>query len=172
MAVSDAVLTQILAQLDALQVSQQTLQAKVCFFFHLQSQQHSHPPFHLAYFKLDAISKPLDVEPSHAPSTPSSAVQPTPLASLAPVSKASLSSSAPRVCTPDLKGPVGATEREREKLLYPGRVNLTSTFVFNMSPCTRKKQRISLLKTPLQNAGSLNGSSRDESCSLLSVYLM
>jgi hypothetical protein len=39
--------------------------------------------------------------------------------------KASLSSAAPTVGTPKAKI-IGGTDKEREKLLYPGRVNLTS----------------------------------------------
>ncbi|KAG6877273.1 Uracil-regulated protein 1 [Termitomyces sp. T159_Od127] len=95
MSTSDAVLTQILAQLNTLQLQQQTIQAK-----------------------LDAISTasqgstPLEPSHSRAPS------KDLPLAS----PKSSLTSSELRIGSP----PARTTDKEREKLLYPGRVNLTT----------------------------------------------
>ncbi|KAG6840447.1 hypothetical protein C0991_006623 [Blastosporella zonata] len=106
MPATDAVLTQILAQLDAMQIQQQTMQAK-----------------------LDAISSAnkahvVPLEPTHGRSTSTDHIlssSPIPISTV----KASLASAEPHVGTPPLR----ASDREREKLLYPGRVNLTSKHV-------------------------------------------
>ncbi|KAG6908207.1 Uracil-regulated protein 1 [Tephrocybe rancida] len=103
MPASDAVLTQILAQLDAMQVQQQVMQAK-----------------------LDAVSGATKapvapLEPTHSRSSSMDHIPPSSPISISNV-KASLASADPHVGTP-LKR---ATDKEREKLLYPGRVNLTT----------------------------------------------
>ncbi|KAG5652228.1 hypothetical protein H0H81_005770 [Sphagnurus paluster] len=106
MSVSDAVLTQILAQLNALQVSQQTMQAK-----------------------LDAMTgatkKPVDSKLTHGRSTSNVSVSSDVPTSPVDVPKVSLASADPHVGSPSPRA-VGATDKEREKLLYPGRVNLTT----------------------------------------------
>ncbi|KII86729.1 hypothetical protein PLICRDRAFT_43380 [Plicaturopsis crispa FD-325 SS-3] len=97
-AATDAVLTQILAQLSALQISQQTLEAKLDALTTVSS-----PPL----VPVTAISKqsPLPTTLSLSPSTSTQA-----LASM-----------------PGRTEPTGAPpDKEREKLLYPGRVNLTT----------------------------------------------
>ncbi|TFK65709.1 hypothetical protein BDN72DRAFT_919974 [Pluteus cervinus] len=107
MPVSDAVLTQILAQLEALQVSQQTMQAK-----------------------LDALTAnksetPLEPVKVNSEQSGSGATIPTaPPPRDVPV-KVSLASAAPAVESPASR-PLGGNDKEREKLLYPGRVNLTT----------------------------------------------
>ncbi|KAG6899802.1 hypothetical protein C0995_004916 [Termitomyces sp. Mi166 len=83
MSTSDGVLTQILAQLNALQVQQQTMQAK-----------------------LDALSDGSTPRPSSSPIS----------------MKASLASAEAAVGAP----PARSGDKEREKVLYPGRVNLTT----------------------------------------------
>ncbi|EIW74575.1 hypothetical protein CONPUDRAFT_67330 [Coniophora puteana RWD-64-598 SS2] len=105
---SDAALTQILAQLNALQVSQQTLQAKI-----------------------DALTAAKDNAP--VPMTPPShndAIPDSPSRSLSSFAgspsstpnKISLASSTPVVGTP----PLQSDDKERERALYPGRVLLTT----------------------------------------------
>jgi hypothetical protein len=129
MSVSDAVLTQILAQLNALQVSQQTMQAKVRL---ITSEFRWIMTFHAPLDQLDSISK--SSSSAHTPSSGRSisggregpqeggiASEPT-----SPLTRA-LSPSTPPVGAPaEVRGPTGATDKEREKLLYPGRVLLTS----------------------------------------------
>ncbi|KAF8901947.1 cyclohydrolase [Mucidula mucida] len=101
-AASEAVLTQILAQLETLQVSQQTLQAK-----------------------LDAMTenkgRPMSVSP---PATPERRGIPIPGTSptVHESFKASLASASPAT-SPTSSTP---SDKERERLLYPGRVNLTT----------------------------------------------
>ncbi|RDB16228.1 Uracil-regulated protein 1 [Hypsizygus marmoreus] len=102
MPVSDAILTQILAQLDAMQVSQQTIQAK------LDSLTGATTPLE---------PKPRSVSVSSEPSTPPD--------TQVGIVKASLVSAALRVEVPTPRT-TAAAEKEREKLLYPGRVNLTT----------------------------------------------
>ncbi|OCH85190.1 hypothetical protein OBBRIDRAFT_798413 [Obba rivulosa] len=111
MSLSDAVLTQILVQLEALQVGQQTLQAK-----------------------LDALTNP--VSPSASPrrngtsisgqsvdgALPGVAPGPTAISPPSPVSSTSIASTAASNATSDKT----ISDREREKLLYPGRVLLTT----------------------------------------------
>lgn len=101
MPVSDAVLTQILARLEALQVSQQAMQAK-----------------------LDNLNVPAPLVPispeAHRAATSSPA--PAPTTSLPPVAS-SPPSNAP---IPARVALASLTDKEREKLLYPGRVNLTT----------------------------------------------
>ncbi|KAG6809978.1 Uracil-regulated protein 1 [Tricholoma furcatifolium] len=104
MAASDAVLRQILAQLSTMQVQQQTMQAK-----------------------LDALSNvskgPVTpLEPAHARTPSTDHVASSSPIPISPV-KASLVSADLHVGSPPLKT---ASDREREKLLYPGRVNLTT----------------------------------------------
>lgn len=108
---SDAVLTQILAQLQALQVSQQTLQAQVCrdYLEIIKTTQRS---------QLDVIAA--SKNPVSPLTSPERRVIPIP--SSPESSKASLASATP---VTSIMGET-ATDKEREKLLYPGRVNLTS----------------------------------------------
>ncbi|KAI1794926.1 GTP cyclohydrolase N terminal-domain-containing protein [Ganoderma leucocontextum] len=105
---SDAILTQILTQLQALQVSQQTLQAKV-----------------------DALSN------KDATSTPSSPVsRGTPILGVRQAAGAVLSTEGPTVSprnnivslstSPAVSSPLQEKEKERERLLYPSRVLLTT----------------------------------------------
>ncbi|KAF6755016.1 cyclohydrolase [Ephemerocybe angulata] len=100
MPVSDAVLTQILQQLEALQVSQQALQAKLD---------------NLGATPLEPTSpKPLTT--TALPTSPSSTPAPAALSTSPP-------SSTP---VPARVALASLTDKEREKLLYPGRVNLTT----------------------------------------------
>ncbi|KAJ6513204.1 GTP cyclohydrolase N terminal-domain-containing protein [Mycena sanguinolenta] len=108
---SDALLLKILTQLDAMQIQQQTMQAQ-----------------------LDALSAPHRRDFSHAPV----AASPSPLGSSRPIAIPSSRSAIPEVGTsPPLSGTpssmphhalsgVTSTEKERERILYPGRVNLTT----------------------------------------------
>ncbi|KAF8206368.1 GTP cyclohydrolase N terminal-domain-containing protein [Mycena galopus ATCC 62051] len=103
---SDALLRKILTQLDAMQIQQQTMQAQ-----------------------LDALSSPVRRDSPHANSLDSS----RPIA--IPTARSSISelgtSPPPLSGTPSsmphhaLSG-VTPTEKERERILYPGRVNLTT----------------------------------------------
>ncbi|CAA7262746.1 unnamed protein product [Cyclocybe aegerita] len=113
MPVSEAILTQILAQLETMQVAQQTMQAKLD--------------------SLSAGARPSSpLEPKALLPMPSTPPRPTSIsAASSPVSKqkaldeerkAGLASSSPNTSTP----PKVLTDKEREKLLYPGRVNLTT----------------------------------------------
>ncbi|KDR71226.1 hypothetical protein GALMADRAFT_75184 [Galerina marginata CBS 339.88] len=120
MPVSDAILTQILGQLEAMQVAQQTMQAK-----------------------LDALSlektatSPLEPKPMQGIpnlSTPSPAPSLGVATTVVNGDTQQLPSPAPEphrtalVSSPPATGPKKAalTDKEREKLLYPGRVNLTT----------------------------------------------
>jgi TolA-binding protein len=126
MTVSDAILTQLLAQLNALQVSQQTMQAKVRIDQQLRSRSD------VVNFQLDSIA---NQKQTSAPASPpsglktqapegltSSGTSGTPEVPSPLVLKAALSSSAPEV----VSRPIPTTDKERERLLYPGRINLTS----------------------------------------------
>ncbi|KAF8169392.1 cyclohydrolase [Pholiota molesta] len=98
MPVSDAILTQILGQLEAMQVAQQTMQAK-----------------------LDALS--VTATPLEPPPTPTKATAAaSPPATPTKAARTTLASAEPAVGAP--AAPL--TDKEREKLLYPGRVNLTT----------------------------------------------
>ncbi|KJA16347.1 hypothetical protein HYPSUDRAFT_47456 [Hypholoma sublateritium FD-334 SS-4] len=106
MTVSDAILTQILGQLEAMQVAQQTMQAK-----------------------LDALGvKDTPLEP---PSTPTKARAPHPVEGISPQSSVAASPKGFQAALASAS-PAGTsrvaplTDKEREKLLYPGRVNLTT----------------------------------------------
>ncbi|KAF8985128.1 GTP cyclohydrolase N terminal-domain-containing protein [Cyathus striatus] len=103
MPVSDAVLTQILAQLEAMQVSQQAMQAKLD---------------ELALTKTGETPLEPRPIPPHALSGSADSVSPP-----VGVSPTSLSPPAPSVLASQ-GNPL--TDKEREKLLYPGRVNLTT----------------------------------------------
>jgi hypothetical protein len=138
MALSDAILTQILAQLNALQVSQQTLQAKVRILDAVSTD----PFFDIAKFQLDAIANQQPTGSPHPglksqPLAEASTTQiapsvSTPQADLpSPLSlKATLSSAAPEV----VNRPTQTNDKERERLLYPGRINLTSEQAFTILP--------------------------------------
>jgi len=119
MASTDAVLTQILSQLQVLQVAQQTMQAKVRSTF-------TYSPIYSApfWYQLDVLSTqgkpPLEPIAILPPTSPPRSVYPQLESS--PPSQPSLASSTPSsVPKQDL-----LSDKEREKLLYPGRVNLTS----------------------------------------------
>ncbi|KAJ7126946.1 GTP cyclohydrolase N terminal-domain-containing protein [Mycena epipterygia] len=110
MSSSDAVLTQILKQLDEMQIQQQTMQAK-----------------------LDALGG----RPEAAPPSTSQPSTSRPIAIPARSTSSDLGTSPPLVGSPSMSGTASsmphhtlsgatATERERERLLYPGRVNLTT----------------------------------------------
>ncbi|KAF8151311.1 GTP cyclohydrolase N terminal-domain-containing protein [Crassisporium funariophilum] len=117
MPVSEAILTQILAQLDALQVSQQTMQAKLDAF---SAQGLNSPLEPKPIVGLPALASPTPAtSPKVTPTPTTSAAAPTtatraPLASASPTLNDAKSSAVP------------LTDKEREKLLYPGRVNLTT----------------------------------------------
>ncbi|KAF8808776.1 cyclohydrolase [Phlegmacium glaucopus] len=100
MPVSDAILTQILAQLEAIQLSQQTLQAK------------------LDGLSTNGQTSPLEPTPMQAiiSSSPPKGSNPIPSLRIA---------SAPPTVNP-ISRPGVMTDKEREKLLYPGRINLTT----------------------------------------------
>ncbi|KAK0238188.1 GTP cyclohydrolase N terminal-domain-containing protein, partial [Armillaria nabsnona] len=98
---SEAVLTQILAQLQALQVSQQTLQAK--------------------YYTVNQLDAVADGNPK--PLTPERRSIPIPGVSTSP-SISDIASKSPLSSSPTSSRTT--TDREREKALYPGRVNLTT----------------------------------------------
>ncbi|KAF9473820.1 cyclohydrolase [Pholiota conissans] len=113
MSVSDAILTQILGQLETMQVAQQTMQAK-----------------------LDALSaKSTPLEPPSTP-TKATAVAVSPPTSPTHVHAHSQAHSHghghgphSHTLSSGAAGSAGAaplTDKEREKLLYPGRVNLTT----------------------------------------------
>ncbi|KAF9529594.1 GTP cyclohydrolase N terminal-domain-containing protein [Crepidotus variabilis] len=98
---SDAVLTQILAQLQALQVSQQTMQAKIDALT---------PPG-------KTPTTPLEPKAVLPPSTPTRTSASGTPSSPPPATSSSAATSVPGK---------PLTDKEREKLLYPGRVNLTT----------------------------------------------
>ncbi|GLB38828.1 putative GTP cyclohydrolase N terminal [Lyophyllum shimeji] len=110
MPVSDAILTQILAQLDALQVSQQTMQAKLDSITGVQK----------------STVTPLEPKaPTHGRSESVTSVTSDALASPTEAPKAALASAEPGVAPPPSRI-AGSGDKERERLLYPGRVNLTT----------------------------------------------
>ncbi|KAF8964569.1 GTP cyclohydrolase N terminal-domain-containing protein [Flammula alnicola] len=125
MPVSDAILTQILGQLEAMQVAQQTMQAKLDSL-NIQNV----PTSPLEPTPVQGI--PTLATPS-APFTPTKSTTPSGI-SLPPASggitvsppstplRATLASAPPAVGR--MTGSL--TDKEREKLLYPGRVNLTT----------------------------------------------
>ena len=78
-------------------------------------------------------SSPLVPKPEPVHSRNSSVDAPTISPPVPAPVKVSLSSAAPPVGTP-LSAAVGATDKEREKLLYPGRVNLTSELFIQLVP--------------------------------------
>ncbi|KXN84034.1 Uracil-regulated protein 1 [Leucoagaricus sp. SymC.cos] len=102
-----AVLTQILAQLEAMQLNQQAIQAK-----------------------LDTLpgkpgTTPLDPTP-RSPTSPTADKSPEKPANqelVSPLAKVPLAGSTSGPSAPQMKS---LTDKEREKLLYPGRVNLTT----------------------------------------------
>ncbi|KAJ7494793.1 cyclohydrolase [Mycena galericulata] len=108
MSSSDAVLTQILKQLDAMQIQQQTMQAK-----------------------LDALTAS-DVRPAPSTSPPLSTSRPVAIPTRSVTVEMGVSPPTNGAATPSSSMPhhtltsATATEKERERLLYPGRVNLTT----------------------------------------------
>ncbi|KAF8125121.1 GTP cyclohydrolase N terminal-domain-containing protein [Boletus edulis] len=110
--INDAVLDQILAQLNALQVSQETLQAK------LDALTTSPPP----HSPQGANGIPIPGRSGHecigSPSSSNLLLSPS-----TPLSRAHLVSSTPPTSTP-LDHPL--IDKEREKALYPGRVVLAT----------------------------------------------
>ncbi|THG98348.1 hypothetical protein EW026_g3819 [Hermanssonia centrifuga] len=107
MATSDAVLTQILAQLESLQTSQQAMQAKLDNMVQLPASSSSSPPLSP---QKGGIPIPRETSP---PATPISSV--TNASILATVSGGASATSDKQL-----------TDKEREKLLYPSRVMLTT----------------------------------------------
>jgi len=116
MPVSEAILTQILTQLEALQVSQQTLQAKLDAL--TSSSKSSN---HVASLSGSPSATPprFGVEIPHA-STPS-----VPMPNLN-LSSPTLSSSTPSLPDRQIPSLDKDKEKEREKALYPSRVVLTT----------------------------------------------
>ena len=119
MSSSDLALVQILARLDALQVAQQTMQAKVTLqLLRLHNQ--------LIPIQLDSLTSqdkapmsPLEPKAVLLPASPPHRIQP-------PIAQGSPLPPALATLPVSMQGPV--SDKEREKVLYPGRVNLTSTF--------------------------------------------
>ncbi|KAJ7756483.1 cyclohydrolase [Mycena maculata] len=109
MSSSDAALTQILKQLDTMQIQQQTMQAKLDALGSRDTQSPvptaSHPP--------SSSSKPITI-PARSASVE--------IGTSPPRSRSATPSSMPHHT---LNGATAA-EKERERLLYPGRVNLTT----------------------------------------------
>jgi hypothetical protein len=134
---NDAVLVQILAQLNALQVSQQTLQAKVTPPFFADVSCHNTHCIHIhMVLKLDALATPsppqsprrdgISIPGRNGPESLGSPSSSNLLLSPSPsLTRAHLASSTPPTSTPS-DHPL--TDREREKALYPGRVILASEF--------------------------------------------
>ena len=138
---NDAVLVQILAQLNALQVSQQTLQAKVTppFFANNVSGHNRTHCIHIhVVLKLDALTTPsppqspqrrgdgIPIMGRNGPESLGSPASSNLLLSPSPsLTRPHLVSSTPPTSTPP-DHPL--TDREREKALYPGRVVLASEF--------------------------------------------
>jgi hypothetical protein len=118
MPVTNAMLTQILAQLQTIQLSQQAMQAKVRYRIRPSSFNGSHPELQLDALSTAEQTSPLEPK-AIIPSSP-------PIVSI-PVPSSSTTRIAPLVpnSTPGV-----ITDKEREKLLYPGRVNLTSEYFF------------------------------------------
>ncbi|KAI9568441.1 GTP cyclohydrolase N terminal-domain-containing protein [Boletus coccyginus] len=110
---NDAVLVQILAQLNALQVSQQTLQAKFDAFATPSSLSSPSSPQRGDAISVSGCNGP---ESLGSPSSSNLLLSPSPR-------KAHLVSSAPPTSTPPDRP---LTDREREKALYPGRVVLAT----------------------------------------------
>ncbi|KIK00910.1 hypothetical protein K443DRAFT_132516 [Laccaria amethystina LaAM-08-1] len=106
---SDSILTQILAQLHSLQVSQQAMQAKLDA---ISGEKGSTPLEPKTSTHVRSVSDAQSV--SSIPSSPTSPI----------AQRAVLASATPRTASTPLSAPL--TEKEREKLLYPGRVNLTT----------------------------------------------
>ncbi|EED81505.1 predicted protein [Postia placenta Mad-698-R] len=109
--ISDALLTQILGQLEALQVSQQALQAK------LDALAHPASPVSSPQYNTIAI-------PTHHPDSSLSSIAPTAISPSGPLSHGQSTTSTSAVGTGSDNGVIG--DKERERLLYPGRVLLTN----------------------------------------------
>lgn len=131
-AISDAVLTQILNQLQSLQVSQQTLQAKVCVDVKLMPSTLSFDL--IRCFQLDSltlsanggvVASPPQSPPRDVIPIPGQSQGDTPSGSTPPSSFTTASAlSAMAAPSNDADKPI--SDKEREKILYPGRVLLTS----------------------------------------------
>ncbi|KAJ8469267.1 hypothetical protein ONZ45_g16945 [Pleurotus djamor] len=109
---SDAALTQILAQLQAIQVSQQTMQAKLDALEQSSGHGHHHHHQHHERPGVAIHQRSISVESTPVGSPPDS--KPVPLAT---------------TITPAAEPPKSTatlSDKEREKLLYPGRVHLTT----------------------------------------------
>ncbi|KAF8712012.1 hypothetical protein AX14_013162 [Amanita brunnescens Koide BX004] len=125
MPVSDAVLTQILAQLEAMQIQQQTMQAKLDAIA-LSSK-------HRTLLEPKVVQSEADLSSPGSPTSPVSPASSSPSILSATKPAASVTDT-PRV--PGLSYSVpyvgrsysspATSEKEREKLLYPGRVNLST----------------------------------------------
>ncbi|KAJ7104100.1 cyclohydrolase [Mycena belliarum] len=110
---SDAVLTQILKQLDAMQVQQQTMQAKLDALSPQPARPEPPPP---------SSSRPIAI-PAARSTSAELGTSPTP--SVGSPSVGVMSGTASSMPHHTLTSAT-ATEKERERLLYPGRVNLTT----------------------------------------------
>ncbi|PPQ87364.1 hypothetical protein CVT25_001980 [Psilocybe cyanescens] len=131
MPVSDAILTQILAQLEAMQVSQQTMQAKLDALSQGKGSSPLEPKPIQGIPNLSAPSSPPRGGASASTQTDSS-VGATPadktiVPSTSPPKTATAARAALSSAPPSLRPTAASlTDKEREKLLYPGRVNLTT----------------------------------------------
>ncbi|KAG6847584.1 hypothetical protein H0H93_007189 [Arthromyces matolae] len=127
--VSEAILTQILAQLNALQVQQQTMQAKLDALSGATVTKGPGSPLEPARPKEFETLTPVSISASSTPSVvPSPGPGPLPISTVN--LKAPLTSVEPNVGSPPTSRAI-SSDKEREKLLYPGRVNLTSLSPFS-----------------------------------------
>ncbi|KAJ7475897.1 GTP cyclohydrolase N terminal-domain-containing protein [Mycena latifolia] len=113
----DAVLTQILKQLDAMQIQQQTMQAKLDAL--TAPTRPEQPP------SSSESSRPIAIPAARSTSVDLGTSPPAGSPSVGSPSVGVLSGAASSMPHHTLSGAT-PTERERERLLYPGRVNLTT----------------------------------------------
>ncbi|KAK2462691.1 hypothetical protein APHAL10511_005307 [Amanita phalloides] len=114
MPVSDAVLTQILAQLDAIQIQQQTLQAKVDALSASNTKRH---------YLLEPKPTPSESDLA-SPASPTSPTSASPFSTSVPSINKAVHKAALHVGR--VHSSPATSDKEREKLLYPGRVNLST----------------------------------------------
>lgn len=139
MSADAAVLTQILKQLETLQVSQQAMQAKV----RVRSACLSNRFAKMNGSQLDNFTQHQPVSsPSSAPTSPQRGGIPLPRGQsdtppmgspASSFSNHSLLSTLANASAPSSSDKTLVADREREKLLYPGRVLLTSACTCNVS---------------------------------------
>ncbi|KAF8625613.1 hypothetical protein AX17_006799 [Amanita inopinata Kibby_2008] len=124
MPVSDAVLTQILAQLEAMQIQQQTMQAKLDAI--------SVTAKHQTLLEPKAVQSEPELSSPASPTSPTSPTSPaTPSIFTAAAAAVASVAAGPVKIALSSSGPQGSglpakSDKERERLLYPGRVNLTT----------------------------------------------